>query len=281
MKGFAESGGGFEFAVGSVTGVRWWTIDQDLMRTSLEDLLPPQSVLEPVRDDPRFPVWGALPPYAPARRRTYDCMLVGAWGPWAPGENLARCNRGGYAFGNSAAETHEPPDDECMCGFWAYWDLTDAPHGDWDVAGVIQGYGRSTIGPLGFRVQKAKIIALHLSTTVEGCDEHGQPVGDQAAAQKWQVDMEDMLGRHYGVRMWSSLDAMAAAYPPNEDYATEAILAKSRERVLNIRERNAHHARVLGDETAADAARRYDDMIRRFKKADENDTRDTGTQGAT
>lgn len=248
MKGFTESGDELAFAVGSVTGVRWWRISEAWMQWSLQSRLPE---LEPPPDVPRLPVWQPLVPgglfqhgrlISPAVARppkpSTRGMLTGAnSGLWAPGENLAEC-RGVLSFISEGAR-HEAPARNCKCGFWAYWDLADAPPGSWDVAGVIQGYGRATIGPLGFRCQKAKIIALCLETRIQGCNARGEPVTDQSSAEEWRLDMEDLLRDTYGATMWSSLDAMAAAYPPNPDYATPEILERARARQARIQAANA------------------------------------------
>ena len=53
-------------------------------------------------------------------------------------------------------------DPACNCGFWAYYS-----DGTWSgaapVRGVIEGYGKTTVGTKGFRCSKARILALTLS----------------------------------------------------------------------------------------------------------------------
>jgi hypothetical protein len=53
------------------------------------------------------------------------------------------------------------------CGFWAYWkpqehSITGSSDAFLPILGVVRGTGRTLIGPLGFRSQQARIIALHL-----------------------------------------------------------------------------------------------------------------------
>lgn len=59
-------------------------------------------------------------------------------------------------------DTHTPGDPACGCGFWAYYgEGLDSPYaGQNRIAGVIEGYGRTTLGTKGFRCEKAKIVAL-------------------------------------------------------------------------------------------------------------------------
>lgn len=49
-------------------------------------------------------------------------------------------------------------DPNCKCGFWAYDEAGFVAHGS--VVGVIEGYGKTTVGTKGFRSEKARIIAL-------------------------------------------------------------------------------------------------------------------------
>ena len=49
-------------------------------------------------------------------------------------------------------------DPACQCGFWAYDEAGFKAHGT--VVGVIEGYGKTTVGTKGFRCEKARIVAL-------------------------------------------------------------------------------------------------------------------------
>lgn len=113
-------------AIGEVYGVRWWTLRQETGPN---------------------PVPGRLSNFLP--------ILNGAYGRWEPGDNQAVCSVGGR---------HSVPDEDCGCGFWAYW-LPEAksPLGTSKqrVLGVIKGWGDDTlIGEKGFRCARARIVAL-------------------------------------------------------------------------------------------------------------------------
>lgn len=77
---------------------------------------------------------------------------------WQPGVNKAICaGNGGW---NPA---HVTAQQTCHCGFYAYYrDSTSyhIPYSPRTVSGVIEGWGRTTIGRLGFRCEKARIVAL-------------------------------------------------------------------------------------------------------------------------
>lgn len=152
MSGFSEKGPeGWDFAVGSVTGYRWW-------------------------------YWHVPPKLAGfggawiKRPDTYSYLIGARSGEWEPGRIEAECDR---------FEIHEPPSDNCGCGFWAYWDskfdmkevlygfhmknqpmlgkqaiLGCVPMVKLPVMGVVEGSGRTIIGTRGFRSQYARITAL-------------------------------------------------------------------------------------------------------------------------
>lgn len=123
---------------------------------------------------------------------------------WLPGENIADCRRVEYGntwghgglvtpghlvqsifewtaprqrvslvhAGREAAKkerelaSHRPGSLACQCGFYAYFD--DAYNNPYDqkdrVRGLVEGYGLVTVGSRGFRAEKAKIVALIIST---------------------------------------------------------------------------------------------------------------------
>lgn len=73
------------------------------------------------------------------------------------GENIAECF-GGWG---SARYDHKTAQQSCSCGFYAY---SDGDRNEFryrtNIAGVIEGYGRTTVGELGFRCEKMRIVAL-------------------------------------------------------------------------------------------------------------------------
>lgn len=164
MRGFSEQGPqDWDFAIGSVTGYRWWYWH-----------VPPK--LAGYRDEE----WANGPD-------SYS-YLVGAYkGEWEPGRIEAQCKSHGtglsYSFKAELEYEHIVPANRCGCGFWAYWDqglkaeeilynaakqpnivreyyLNKTPMVKVPVLGVVEGSGRTIIGTKGFRSQYAKIKAL-------------------------------------------------------------------------------------------------------------------------
>lgn len=99
---------------------------------------------------------------------------------WTPGENTAECGRRrrteectrgecgryhGGTWGGLPDPCTEPDpcggdSPDCGCGFWAYHDgVTQFGDGS-GVVGIVEGYGKTTVGTKGFRSQKARIVAL-------------------------------------------------------------------------------------------------------------------------
>lgn len=84
--------------------------------------------------------------------------------PYEEGENEAKCMIGASTW----LQQHKMAGLHCSCGFYAYFHkghsayLPLMDYGERMVTGLIEGYGRCTVGSLGFRAEKAKIIALVL-----------------------------------------------------------------------------------------------------------------------
>ena len=74
---------------------------------------------------------------------------------WTEGVNLARCYDGWASW----ISGHKTASRDCTCGFYAYFSPAYNQLGG-DVEGVIEGHGRATVGTKGFRVERAKIVAL-------------------------------------------------------------------------------------------------------------------------
>lgn len=93
-------------------------------------------------------------------------LLRGVKDFWQPGVNQARCL--------PAMSVPHPfelvPDENCACGFWAYWEIQQHDMGvvgSLPVVGVVRASGQVIMGPRGFRAQKAEIVALHLPFRIE------------------------------------------------------------------------------------------------------------------
>jgi hypothetical protein len=135
--GFSETDGP-PLVAGSVTGYRWWT------------LTAPDLTANPLDADEDWD---------PER----EARLRGVMADWQPGVNQAAC----------LCRAHHDPDvipvKSCGCGYWAYWGLQQSPlsrDGAVPVFGVVKGFGRTRVGPYGFRVAKARILAVHLPLVI-------------------------------------------------------------------------------------------------------------------
>lgn len=115
---------------------------------------------------------------------------AGGGQPWADGENVATCTRGGR---------HDTPDEGCACGFYAYGDPAwiDPDLYGWfrHVVGVVECYGKIIAGEKGVRAGKARIVAVWLSPEVPLL------ISDKARM------------RYPGVEFFSDRDEMERAYP--------------------------------------------------------------------
>lgn len=102
------------------------------------------------------------------------------------------CVRGEY----HTVPTGHRFDPACQCGFWAYDEAGFTPHGS--VVGVIEGYGKVTVGTKGFRAEKARIVGLCENGT-EG-KRHSRSVLSRLATlypdAAWYQDTDEMIGAH-------------------------------------------------------------------------------------
>ena len=200
-----------EFAVGTVRGYRWWALNANQLWDA--------------RDDEQIP------------------RLHGIRGAWGAGANTAECVDGGYELGPG----HVVPFESCGCGFWAYWKLAPyhgvAGPGEILVAGVIEGYGRTLIGELGFRCAQARIVALHvppepdaeprpaagemmrgliLSTDAGLATSWEEPPASAAERVIREAQREVISGwleLAYQVPVYREPGPMLTAFPPDQQYA--------------------------------------------------------------
>jgi hypothetical protein len=209
-------------AAGFVTGYRWWKLSVPDFRGS-----PAHAELE----------WQHGP-------------LQGMRAPWEIGQSVpyrAVCLAGdGRSHPNI-------PGSACGCGFWAYWHPEDRKMngpGEIPVFGVIKGFGRTRLGWRGFRVEKARILALHLAFTLLPFVDRGYGFDPQmtvrtmddgrqmlipssvsyaeaqaalAHAEAWVAVIGDRLEQDYpGVVICETRDRLLTAFPPDETYANRA-----------------------------------------------------------
>lgn len=144
-----------------------------LVPTSPDDGLPPKKGLGGEFNDEELPLAvGSVTGLRTFRLLHPDqpVLWAAAWPvEWKPGENTA-IHYGGHGLAWALAlaqgkaykqEEHNVAGANCTCGFYAYFDDTNTYNSPGlTVPGIIEGYGRTTIGTKGFRAAKAKIVAL-------------------------------------------------------------------------------------------------------------------------
>lgn len=120
---------------------------------------------------------------------------------WVPGENLSECRSefGPHKDGDFA--------EKCRCGFYGYYDGSNDFHSGGLVSGVIEGYGDAVLGSRGFRVTKARIVALTIADDVSG-------------------PLARLVRRNYAdIPFFDTFSRMVAEFPP--DYELDAKTAPS------------------------------------------------------
>jgi hypothetical protein len=216
-------GDDYDFAAGSIHGMRSWGIDdQGRLHgvTHAEVWTPGENVAackrftqipcpNPVAPRDRLPKGSvtAEPKKKRGRRRGQEEALP----PWERELLLsfqppARCGDPACHYGMHIVKSDHRFDPDCECGFWAYDEHTFKPHGD--ITGIIEGYGKTTIGTRGFRCEKARIVAL--------CRRHG---GEPLSLSLWlrlqqlypdavfYEDRDAMVSNHGGVlHNWPPVD---------------------------------------------------------------------------
>lgn len=124
--------------------------------------------------------------------------------PWEPGWNQCRCFRE-QMFGNCgdpdcvecqrSRATGKPHTfhPECQCGFYAVFRPRHIPYGQPSVIqGVIEGRGKSVVGPEGFRISEAKILALV------------------------DIGWNRLFSQYPGVALFSSIQRAVREFPPTD-----------------------------------------------------------------
>lgn len=117
----------------------------------------------------------------------------------------ARCRQFGYntplsLLGDWAnRRSHRTPERDCKCGFWAYWLPKYMPYQSFAVSGIIEGYGKTIIGPLGFRAQFCNLKGL---------------LADPYYLKRSEMDAL----RRYGVPIYENMLDLLREQPLTEDY---------------------------------------------------------------
>lgn len=154
------NGGDYEFAAGAIKGLRSWRADdQGRLRgvTHAAVWLPGENV-SACKKEQRVPCEARRQSTESSRSRVCPCGCG-----LSVQDLMVEAPRDGCGAEGCDGHTHPHPqphsfDPDCGCGFWAYDEHSFSEHGD--VVGVIEGYGRTTIGTKGFRCEKARIVAL-------------------------------------------------------------------------------------------------------------------------
>jgi len=159
------AGDDYEFAAGAIVGMRSWGMD-DKGRlhgvTHREVWRPGENAAVCMK-----PHTAPCPKYAKRKAvRSLDYTS-----PWRSGQidwasvlgeltflGPELCGAIGCNGATHPAEAQHTFDPTCECGFWAYNEADFTEHGD--VTGLIEGYGKTTIGTRGFRSEKARIVAI-------------------------------------------------------------------------------------------------------------------------
>lgn len=124
---------------------------------------------------------------------------------WSTTEiNTAGCAH--YSNGlNTDGKLHQVASMNCTCGFYAYFRETpetrtyrNSVHDGFGVEGAIFGFGRATVGSLGFRCSKARILGL--------------VIPDQTREDEYDTVCEAMEAFN-GVRWYGTVDALLRDWP--------------------------------------------------------------------
>lgn len=212
------SGDDYDFALGSVLGMRSWAMDSKGRLTGVTHKavwLPGENV-STCKVDQRQP----CPEVAKGQVRTDggvvssrplpcgcglpDAVAMGGIDP----QSLEPCGEHPDCHdGTHPADNPHTFDPGCQCGFWAYDEHSFSEHGE--VVGIVEGYGKTTIGTRGFRCEKARIVAL--------CRERDEGLLTLSGwlrlqqlypAAKFYEEQDEMVSHHGAVlRQWSDASA--------------------------------------------------------------------------
>lgn len=172
----------YEFAAGSLFGLRGWDMDESgrLHGVTHREVWRPGENRSACKGTKTIPCPGPTDLTVPAMGESLAERAV------APKKHLGRKKKRGYVSDPLAdwerdllygaprqhpcgadltcdgykhtVSTGHHFDPACNCGFWAYDEAGFKPHGS--VVGVIEAFGKTTIGTKGFRAEKARIVGL-------------------------------------------------------------------------------------------------------------------------
>lgn len=205
------SGQEYEFAVGSLQGLRAWDVDEHgrLHGVTHREVWRPGENVSVCKKTIRTPcprptiTRGSRPAEPEHGRKKKRHDMVAFEVTFAPSIPCGDPTCGGsYHYG-------PPPhrfDPSCECGFWAYDEAGFTPQGE--IVGVIDAYGKTTIGTKGFRAEKARIVALSRK------DRNGKDLSRSLLFRLASLypevafydDLDALIDAHDGVmRQWSDV----------------------------------------------------------------------------
>jgi len=194
-------GKNWDFAAGTIRGIRGWNLDRRgrLVGTWNQDFIwKPETHL------------GVCPYHSFSRMRAV-----------VKNERL-------WSFSDEVDSTPAPVTPEiepsCSCGLYAYTDFEsfDNAYGTLPVHGIVEGYGKTVVGEYGFRASSARIVALALIYRDEYLDEIARdsfirwPLSDATLGlfmpREAKEELE-RLGKLYGVPIFKRRRQMLKAFP--------------------------------------------------------------------
>lgn len=169
---------------------------------------------------------------------------------WEPGVNVATCQRRGLTCGFVADAGLEhrhstmctgstpcgprSPGKDCKCGFYGYYDGSLDYADNWSsVNGVVEGSGLVSIGPRGFRAEKARLLALYIPDPEAFIGPRPFPVHHALRNVQWASRVpitrttfltDSLIGYlrdRYLVPFYTDLMAMLTDFPPDQPRVKE------------------------------------------------------------
>lgn len=139
--------------------------------------------------------------------------------PWTQ-RNVAHCSDKTCYGGVHRVPSGHDFDFGCQCGFWAYDEAGFQNHGR--IVGLIEGFGRTTVGTKGFRSEKARIVALakHADGTSELTMSEQVRLAQLYPTVEFFENVEEMVTAHpEALRTWPDVDE---AFWQQPDYTKES-----------------------------------------------------------
>lgn len=135
----------------SVRGLRSWSLKTAKKQVAMREPQRRKGFADYIADP--FVIPDLLPSFI--QRTVSTTKMIGHTGfVWEEGWNFATCTK---------SVSHIAPEPGCTCGFYAYFTANPGRvlmSNHFSAIGVIEGYGQTTVGPLGFRTQRAKILSI-------------------------------------------------------------------------------------------------------------------------